>query len=105
MHRDASSFLRQLPQRFYGFDTPVFSTLVEGNALVFHYEINRNSYSKPYYLANGIYPNWAALVKTFGDPHREKNKEVSQTTKDTQERCGTGIWCTPSSVGYISSPC
>jgi hypothetical protein len=32
----------------------VFSGLVEGNALVVHYEINDNAYDKPYYLHDGI---------------------------------------------------
>jgi hypothetical protein len=101
MHRDASSFLRQLPQRFYGFDTPVFSTLVEGNALVFHYEINRNSYSKPYYLANGIYPDWSTLLKK----KVEKKKMFSKKEKGCSVGCGEVIWCAPIFVNYCSIPC
>jgi hypothetical protein len=43
----------------------VFSKLVEGNALVGYYGINGNACDKPYYLAGGIYPSWAIIVRRF----------------------------------------
>jgi hypothetical protein len=54
--------------------SPVLSRLVEGNALVVSYEINSNAYDKPYYLFDGIYPDWITLVKTLCNPGTKKTK-------------------------------
>jgi hypothetical protein len=56
----------------------VLSKLVEGNAHVVSYEINDNAYDKPYYLAGGIYRDWATLVKTVHNPTTEKRKRFAQ---------------------------
>jgi hypothetical protein len=55
----------------------VFSKLVEGNAPVVSYAINDNAYDKPYYLLNGIYLDWATLLKTVCKPTTEKTKRFT----------------------------
>ncbi|KAK1644150.1 hypothetical protein QYE76_061955 [Lolium multiflorum] len=47
------------------------------------YEINGNAYDKPYYLADGIYPDWATLVKTVRTPNSEKTRRFAKI----QEAC------------------
>ncbi|KAK1645910.1 hypothetical protein QYE76_063715 [Lolium multiflorum] len=47
------------------------------------YEINGNAYDKPYYLADGIYPDWATLVKTVRNPNSEKTRRFAKM----QEAC------------------
>jgi hypothetical protein len=61
----------------------VFARLAEGDASVFNYEINGHPYSKCYYLADGIYPDWSTFVKTICKPAEEKNRRFAKR----QEAC------------------
>ena len=46
----------------------VFNELAEGRTIAVHYSINGHNYTMGYYLADGIYPKWAMLVKTIPSP-------------------------------------
>ena len=56
------------------------------------YEVNGNEYDKPYYLVDGIYPDWATLVKTVRNPNTKKTKRFATmqeaTRKDVEQRFG-----------------
>ncbi|XP_028116109.1 uncharacterized protein LOC114313879 [Camellia sinensis] len=45
--------------------SPLFSNLAQDKAPPVHYTINGHSYNMGYYLADGIYPQWATLVQTI----------------------------------------
>ncbi|KAK1682370.1 hypothetical protein QYE76_043218 [Lolium multiflorum] len=57
--------------------------LMQGKTPRVSYEVNGNAYDKPYYLADGIYPDWAALVKTIRNPNSEKTRRFAKM----QEAC------------------
>jgi hypothetical protein len=54
--------------------SPVFDDLANGRTPEVEYWINGNPYNMGYYLADGIYPDWATLVKTISAPVSMKHK-------------------------------
>jgi hypothetical protein len=48
--------------------SPLFRNLLNGEAPRCEYRINSNAYEQGYYLADGIYPDWATFVKTLSQP-------------------------------------
>ncbi|XP_071681827.1 uncharacterized protein [Lolium perenne] len=59
--------------------------LMQGKAPRVSYEINGNEYDKPYYLVDGIYPNWTTLVKTFRNLNTEKMKRFAKIQEDCRK--------------------
>ncbi|OAD74608.1 hypothetical protein PHYBLDRAFT_168010 [Phycomyces blakesleeanus NRRL 1555(-)] len=70
----------------------VFQEITEGTASVVHYNIGGKTYDMGYYLADGIYPSYATLIKTISNPVLAKEKLFAQkqeaTRKDVERAFG-----------------
>ncbi|WVZ69895.1 hypothetical protein U9M48_018611 [Paspalum notatum var. saurae] len=67
--------------------SPVFDDLANGRAPEVEFTVNGNQYTMGYYLADGIYPDWATLVKSISAPASNKQKIYAQR----QESCRKNV--------------
>ncbi|MBW0478934.1 hypothetical protein O181_018649 [Austropuccinia psidii MF-1] len=58
--------------------SPLFDQILTGNAPPCRYTINGSNYEMEYYLADGIYPDWATLLKTISQPQGAKRQYFAQ---------------------------
>ncbi|KAL9684455.1 hypothetical protein QQ045_021893 [Rhodiola kirilowii] len=63
----------------------IFDDIQEGRAPEVNYSINGNNYDMEYYLADGIYPEWATFVKTIPRPQGEKRKLFANIKKGKEK--------------------
>jgi hypothetical protein len=54
--------------------SPLFIETIKGEAPRVQFSVNGRQYNTGYYLADGIYPEWAAFVKSINSPQLEKHK-------------------------------
>ncbi|KAL6843209.1 hypothetical protein ACP4OV_026922 [Aristida adscensionis] len=54
--------------------SPLFIEAIKGEAPRVQFSVNGRLYNTGYYLADGIYPEWAAFVKSINSPQLEKHK-------------------------------
>jgi hypothetical protein len=53
--------------------SPLFTQVLQGRAPAIEFAVNRTTYNMGYYLTDGIYPEWAAFVKTISRPKLAKH--------------------------------
>jgi hypothetical protein len=73
--------------------SPVFDDLANGRAPPVEFNVNGTDYHMGYYLADGIYPDWATLVNTIPSPISNKDKYFTErqesVCKDVEQSFGT----------------
>ncbi|XP_057445383.1 uncharacterized protein LOC130737585 isoform X1 [Lotus japonicus] len=69
----------------------VFNNVLNGTAPEVHYEVNRTQYHMGYYLADGIYPEWATFVKTIPMPQGEK-RQLFAKAQEGARKCKTQVF-------------
>ena len=60
------------------YQSTLFTEVVQGKAPEVQFMVNGNEYNLGYYLADGIYPEWAAFVKTIPLPQSKEHKLFAQ---------------------------
>jgi hypothetical protein len=72
--------------------SPVFDDLSSGKAPAVHFDVNGTQYDMAYYLADGIYPDWATLIQGIQAPLSEKQKyftkKQAEYRKDVERAFG-----------------
>jgi hypothetical protein len=63
----------------------IFSYLVSDNAPACNYIVNGHEYNMGNYLADGICPEWATLVKTIHNPEGRAEAEFAQAQEAAQK--------------------
>ncbi|XP_042428542.1 uncharacterized protein LOC122015618 [Zingiber officinale] len=71
------------------YESPIFNNVLQGNMPEINFTVNDTTYTKGYYLTDGIYPEWATFVKAFPcpeDPKRKLFKERQESARKDVER-------------------
>jgi hypothetical protein len=77
----------------------LFIRELKGQAPLVQYTVNGNQYNQGYYLADGIYPEWAIFVKSISMPINDKDQEFANhqegERKDIERAFGVlrRRWC------------
>ena len=57
--------------------SPIFSAYIRGESPPVHLTVNGRTYDMGYYLADGIYPDWPAFVKSVRHPMERKTQRFA----------------------------
>jgi hypothetical protein len=63
----------------------LFIQELKGQAPQVQYMVNGNQYNQGYYLADGIYPEWAIFVKSISMPINDKDQEFANHQEGERE--------------------
>jgi hypothetical protein len=73
--------------------SPLFVQKLRGEAPRVHFEVNGKPYNTGYYLADGIYPEWAAIMKTIPSPQNDKDRCFAARQESVRKcvECAFGV--------------
>ena len=65
--------------------SPLFTDVLQGRAPNAHFNVNGTDYNMGYYLADGIYPEWAAFAKSITKPQSAKHRLYAQRQESARK--------------------
>ncbi|KAJ9546877.1 hypothetical protein OSB04_019420 [Centaurea solstitialis] len=69
------------------------------------YVVNGKEYDRAYYLTDGIYPSWAAFVKSITSPQLQKHKLFAQVQKSCRKDVERAFGVLQARFAFIQRPC
>jgi hypothetical protein len=82
----------------------LFIEQLRGEAPKVEYPINGRQYNLPYYLADGIYPEWPVFVKSIHEPQTDKHKLFSQKQQGARKEVECAFGILQSRFGILRRP-
>ncbi|OWY96494.1 hypothetical protein PHMEG_00033228, partial [Phytophthora megakarya] len=82
----------------------LFSSLANSDAPQCRYTINGNDYDMGYFLADGIYPAWATLVKSIPIPRDNKEKHFAKKQEGSRKDVERGFGVLQARFAIVKGP-
>ena len=84
--------------------SPVFNDILEGRAPKIEYVVNDRLYDRAYYLTDGIYPQWAAFVKSI-NPVTRKHKLFAEHQESCRKDVELAFGVLQARFAFLRRPC
>jgi hypothetical protein len=84
--------------------SPVFSAYLRGRASPVSFEVNGRTYNMGYYLADGIYPEWAGFVKSIRYPMEVKTQHFATQQESARKDIERAFGVLQSRFAVIRGP-
>ncbi|KAJ9558023.1 hypothetical protein OSB04_012637 [Centaurea solstitialis] len=85
--------------------SPIFDDVLTGQSPKVSYVVNGHEYDKTYYLTDGIYPSWAAFVKSITSPQIQKHKLFAQVQEACRKDVERAFGVLQARFAFIRRPC
>ncbi|GKD04789.1 putative nuclease HARBI1 [Tanacetum coccineum] len=85
--------------------SPVFSDVLEGRAPKVSYVVNGKQKNMAYYLTDGIYPSWAAFVKSITSPQIRKHRLFAQHQEAVRKDVERAFGVLQARFAFLRRPC
>ncbi|XP_057811638.1 uncharacterized protein LOC131025869 [Salvia miltiorrhiza] len=83
----------------------VFDDILEGRAPKVNYIVNGRERNMRYYLTDGIYPQWAAFIKSIPAPQLRKHQLFAQHQEAAQKNIERAFGVLQARFAFIKRPC
>ncbi|XP_047964996.1 uncharacterized protein LOC125209443 [Salvia hispanica] len=85
--------------------SPVFDDVLEVRAPYVNYVVNGHQYNRAYYLTDGIYPAWAAFVKSITSPQIQTHKLFAQLQESIRKDVERAFGVLQARFAFLRRPC